>query len=53
MDGSEEDGAPILGFLFGNVDENNVVEADYLDEVIFVSMPSPLLSSLAGLGAKI
>ena len=24
---------PLLGFLFGNVDEGNRVDADYLDEV--------------------
>lgn len=25
--------APLLGFIFGNVDANNKLEADYLDEV--------------------
>ena len=28
----QEQGAPV-GFLFGNVDEKNKLEADYLDEV--------------------
>ena len=28
----QEQGAPV-GFLFGNVDEKNRLEADYLDEV--------------------
>lgn len=32
-DGNEE---PLLGFLFGNVDQHNRVDADYLDDV---SMP--------------
>lgn len=31
-DGQEE---PLLGFLFGNVNEDNRVEADYLDDVRF------------------
>lgn len=31
--GEEGEQAPLVGFLFGNVDENNRVEADYLDEV--------------------
>lgn len=30
----EEREAPLVGFLFGNVDENQRVDADYLDEVI-------------------
>lgn len=35
MEGEEqEQPAPLVGFLFGNVDENQRVEADYLDEVI-------------------
>ncbi len=25
--------APLLGFLFGNVDSNNKLEADYLEDV--------------------
>ena len=29
----DEEPAPLVGFLFGNVDENNKVEADYLDAV--------------------
>ena len=28
-----EENQVLLGFLFGNIDENNKVEADYLDEV--------------------
>ena len=35
MEAGEGEGAgqaPLVGFLFGNVDENNRVEADYLDE---------------------
>lgn len=30
---SEGSQNPLLGFLFGNVDEGNKVDADYLDEV--------------------
>lgn len=30
---SHESQNPLLGFLFGNVDEENRVDADYLDEV--------------------
>ena len=32
-DGEQEAPRPLVGFLFGNVDVNNKVEADYLDEV--------------------
>lgn len=33
MEQPEQEGAPLVGFLFGNVDEKNRVEADYLDDV--------------------
>jgi hypothetical protein len=32
-EGSQGSQNPLLGFLFGNVDEGNRVDADYLDEV--------------------
>lgn len=34
--------APLVGFLFGNVDENNRVEADYLDEVSAPKSPAAI-----------
>ena len=34
MSDSEEDGqAGLSGFLFGNLDDNNELDADYLDDV--------------------
>lgn len=30
---ADENDEPMLGFLFGNVDQDNRVDADYLDEV--------------------
>jgi len=34
-DSSEDDAPGLQGFLFGNVDENNQLDADYLDAVRF------------------
>ena len=36
--GSDGDGDPLAGFLFGNMDENNKLDADYLDAVSCPSM---------------
>lgn len=43
MDG---DNPQLLGFLFGNVDEDNNLEADYLDEVMLGNPSSRQLALL-------
>ena len=45
--GSEGPQDPIAGFLWGNVDENNKLDADYLDAVsydeLFQLMPADMI----------
>ena len=49
MSEPEGDEDPMLGFLFGNVNEDNELDEEYIDSVSLRHLPSGFKSRLGGM----